>query len=205
MIQVITLDIVDSTSLSKKDKTRLLHDVGLFLSSLKIRKHYIYRGDSMQMQVPKNISAVEVALQIRLFFKTYSLSKQLQLLDCRIALGINTTNANTNKNIAEDDNEAFRISGRALDKLDKKIRIAMVSTNESINDELGLLSLILDDFISETTKAQAHVLQLALQGYNQSDIAQLLDISQSAVAQHLRASKFGLMLAIVKRINAIIS
>ncbi len=205
MIQVITLDIVDSTSLSKKDKTLLLHDVGLFLSSLKIRKYYIYRGDSMQMQVPKNISAVEVALQIRLFFKTYSLSKQPRLLDCRIALGINTTNANTNKNIAEDDNEAFRISGRALDKLDKKLRITIVSTNESINDELGLLSLILDDFISETTKAQANVLQLALQGYNQSDMAQLLNISQSAVAQHLRASKFGLMLAIVKRINAIIS
>ena len=90
--------------------------------------------------------------------------------------------------------KAFIISGEELEKLDsRQRRFIMRSENEEINLALEALSYFTDYLFRDLTQKQAEVLQHLLQNRTQTEIANLLDKSQSTINRHVQAMGWGEM------------
>lgn len=205
IVGVITGDIVSS---SEKDRKILLQDLKEILVEIdklqpkKTLPFELYRGDSFQGLIVEPEKALKYSLLIRANLKKKSNGGNT---DARIAIGVGTVNFMATT-AAESDGEAFRNSGPILDTMkDENVRLRVKTPWEEINQELDVSLFLADALIHRWTTAQVEVIAESLMGKKQTEIAEKLKISQSAVNQRLKAGNWEAINKLMVRFNTLIT
>lgn len=216
MIAVITADLINSSNYSEELLSRILATLKkefeemniLYDSELKFR---IYRGDSFQgiIQIP------EKSLEISLILKTAInavRSKEnsggkanVKEADLKMAIGIGSYEFKR-PSIAESNGQAFQFSGRSLDDIKKESRTIVLKTpQENINAEFNASFLLLDTLMDKWSIASAEVIYYLLKGLKEQEIAEKLQITQSAVNQRKKAAGWEAVSVLLQRYQQVVS
>jgi len=228
LVAVITGDVAGSSAV--KDRAFLNKALKVAFDAIKAEKEYglvrpfeIYRGDSFQ-GVLHPAHALRAALTIRARLRqwkgplafslagrvTKSGKQQLPiplnlLPDARIAIGIGSVSYRSSK-VIESDGQAFKLSGHALDGLGRSTnRLALLTPWEEVNAEFSVSLKLLDAVLNKWSSASAQAMFLLLdKGATQSELSDMLDISQPAVHKRLAAGDQLAVHAIVERYEHLI-
>ena len=215
---VITGDIIHSTQMENDMRLELFN---LIKNSLKIwdkdyhMKSEMFRGDSFQCLLKLPFISLRLALIIKTYVRSlnpidfYDVKKVNSnqekkmhqtnwLFDVRIGLGIGEVDSET-KTLANSNGEAFHLSGSALDELKDSKQHLAVKTNDEFREEWETSIILLDAIMSKTSALQCQVLNLKLLGYTEIQIAQRLDVGQSAINQRSVSGNWNAINAMVKR------
>jgi predicted DNA-binding protein YlxM (UPF0122 family) len=219
---VITGDIIHSSRLSSETKAWLFSSIETYLKALKKEygiKYEMYRGDSFQCLVHNPEDALNVALLIKTFIRSlnpselYAVTKKSDtqqvrdtvlttfIFDARIALGIGEVDAE-NKRLANSDGMAFFLSGHLLDEIKNTNRHFAIDSEDSYQKEWETESTLLDAIIRKTTALQCRVLNYKLQDLTETEIANKLNIGQSAVNQRANSGNWNAIDAMVYRFES---
>lgn len=203
---IITGDIVDSTKLNLAERDIMinaLQAIPEILSPFVKISMEIFRGDSFQVQIPKTEIAAKAAIAIRAWLRSQVELSGREPLDARLAIGIGGTDYES-ESLSMSDGEAFRLSGRLLDKM-QKARLAVATPWPPVNEELRLSTAFVDDIISSWTQNQSKIMLLRLQtSKSHIELSQTLEISRQMVDKSLKSSKEELIESYIDRFEKII-
>ena len=172
---VLTGDIVNFTKLRPEEEKQLFKALEKILKSYSFE---FYRGDSFQVFIKEPQFALKIALLCRSAAITIS-----QSCDIRISIGIGTVIAPVKK-LGAAKGEAFLLSGRAFDKMQKAgARLVIASGNEMINEGLTVLANYIDSIYNNLTSKQATVINGLLKGETQQKMTDELNKSKSTIHQ----------------------
>jgi hypothetical protein len=152
----------------------------------------IYRGDEFQLRLPQE-SALKAAIQIK------ALTKQLKNLDVRLGIGLGEESIRHRK-IGESNGTAYQRSGKTFETLkqyDYSMRIA--TGRESYDRVLNLMLALALNFMDSWSQVSAEIMALVLAHpeAQQEELAQQLDIRQSAISQRLKRARKDLVLELL--------
>lgn len=204
---IITGDIIASTKMEPEDREimltalRSLPEILLPIEKVRIE---IFRGDSFQVGICQANNSLKVALALRAYLRTHRMLRKRGVMDARIAIGIGKIEYEADT-LSTSDGEAFRLSGRLLDRMEKR-RLEIMTPWDNVNDDLKLNTAFADDIISSWTQSQSRI---ELASYvittNRSEIASHLGISRQMVDKSMKASKKALIDAYIDRFEELIS
>lgn len=189
---VITGDVIDFTSIEVDQRERLIIQTRQLIKSWtgKAERAEIFRGDSFQLLFDHVEETLKRSIQIRCWFKQYLAEAQNPHLDARISIGFGEV-AYFGKSVLDADGEAFHLSGRAFDDMKNTQNYFQVSTNSrALNEQLNIILNLANIIISQWTKNQAEVIFLQLEGKTQQQMADELQIAQSAVNNRLKLARW---------------
>lgn len=155
------------------------------------------RGDSFQLMTAEIRNSFFKAI----FLKSYFKKKQVGLkdkkgkgtIDIRISLAVGLSKT-IPENIGKTMEEPFVLSGRALDQMKRKKQTFIITTShEEYNKELELSCAFLDNLFDGWTLAQAEVIYYLVQGFKQTEIAGLLNLSQPSVSSRIQLARWSLI------------
>ena len=188
MISIITGDIVNSRKLSSKNWIdgfkNLLNTFGKNPTEWEI-----YRGDEFQLEVKNPEDALNIALQIKAYFKTIG-------LDARMSIGIGDKTYKAEK-ISESNGTAFTRSGEVFETLKKqKNNLAINSGNAELDTEINLMIRLSLTFMNNWLVQSAEFVQIAMANptLSQEEIGLKLGINQAAVSRRRKRAQFDLMM-----------
>lgn len=187
MIGVITGDII---------RSRELKDQGIWLEPLRELfakwgenpgQWDFYRGDSFQLECPDPADLIRRAIRIKAQVKAVESgdqSRRKSKLDVRLGIGIGMKSFDSDR-VTQSNGDAFIRSGEALDQLHKDRRTMAVASpsmdlDETINLILRLGCMAMDDWT--TSSAQLAAIVFRCPELNQSEIGQMLGITQHSVS-----------------------
>lgn len=191
----MTGDIVSSSEFSPEIRARLpdlLRTVGN-----QVREHFaqavpypidIFRGDSWQLAVVHPELSLRVALDLRC--RLHSLDLAVPILT-RIGIGIGDVDFIPEDTLSEGDGTAFRLSGMALEGIDRPRNLAIrVAEAYAPNawEALPVIATMMDAIANRWTTRQSQAISGVLQDLTQEQVGSIWlpqSISQQAVAQHL--------------------
>ncbi|WP_373058255.1 SatD family protein [Zunongwangia sp. H14] len=215
MIAVITADLINSSGYSQELLSRAIAVLNEEFKKIQ-EKHgqgtsfRIYRGDSFQGIIKNPGKALHIAITLKAAINKISTGKNpgkaLSIeADSKTAIGIGAYDF-VRDEIAESNGQAFQFSGRTLDEMKKSGRTLMLKTpDENINGEFNSSLLLLDTFINKWSTASAEVIFYLLHGYKEQEIADKLNISQSAVNQRKKAAGWEAISSLLERYEKVIS
>lgn len=184
---VITADIVNSSLLDKDSVNRLSEWLKELINANQAKFLSFYRGDSFQSYIVDPYPAYKLALQMRTVAVLSRIESPEIETDLKISVGIGGIDTPV-KNINSAMGEAFILSGRGLDELEKSgARFIVKSEDQSVNIALETISAFTDYLFTHLTSKQAEVLQHLLNGSNQVEISKILKKSQSTINRHVQA------------------
>ena len=100
----------------------------------------------------------------------------------------------------ESNGEAFQFSGRTLDEMKKTGRKMILKTGiEEVNNEFDNVFLLFDTITDKWSSASAEVIYYLLKEMKETEIAETLGISQSAVNQRKKAAGWDAILGLIER------
>ncbi|WP_048150226.1 SatD family protein [Methanolacinia paynteri] len=206
---VLTGDLVNYSRLEGNERTEYVIHLWNVLQELEADNinFEIFRGDSFQAVLPSSREALEIALRIRSYILSQDLHSNKKIKpDVRIAIGVGgIENYDKDKNIGSCDGEAFRNSGPELDRMDKKKQKLTIKTGwNQLNRELKVECSLLEAITARWTKPQAEIIYHTLLGKKQSDVAELLEISQSNVSARLNSANFDAVEMMIRRYQEIV-
>lgn len=203
---IITGDIVDSTKLTlegRKEMLEVLQMIPEVLSSVQNISLDIFRGDSFQIGIWNAELSLRCALGIRAWLRSHKVSGSNRVLDARVAIGIGTLDFESDT-LSTSDGEAYRFSGRLLDKMTEG-RLEIKTPWQEVNEELKIPTAFADDIVSSWTQRQSNIiLQSLLSSKTHLELARELGISRQMVDKSLRASKEHLINAYVGRFEELV-
>ena len=184
---VLTGDIVNSTKLKKAVEKKLLLLLHATLSDYKFE---FYRGDSFQVYVTNPSEALKTALLCRTAAISISKNEEINLSDVRVSIGIGTVKTLV-KTLGAAKDEAFVLSGRAFDELEKsETRLSISTGNNLANAGLAVISDYINAILKTMTGKQAEVIFELLKGQTQQEVAKLLKRSKSTIHQHVISGRW---------------
>ncbi|HTD97913.1 MAG TPA: SatD family protein [Mucilaginibacter sp.] len=188
---VITGDIINFTSTAVDNREALIIKTSRLIKSWVSKPEYaeIFRGDSFQLLFDDIHETLKRSIQLRCWFKQNAAENQ-NPLDARISIGIGEV-AYFGNSVLDADGEAFHLSGRAFDDM-KTTRdyFQILTPDETLNDQLKVILNLANITISQWTKNQAEVIFLLLEGKTQQEMADELQIAQSAVNNRIKLSRW---------------
>lgn len=145
-----------------------------------------YRGDGWQLLLNDPRTALRVCLYLCARLKA----------DCtaqtRIAVGIGTVSKIEPNAISTSTGQAFELSGSALDDLKplKRMTLAFPYYTENKYDSLISVFELCDAICQKWTPKQSEAVSWALQGFNQSEIAEKVNppVKPQSVGQQLKSA-----------------
>jgi hypothetical protein len=191
---VITGDIIGSSELNQKDRKSLHSEIKKIYSRLqsdfpKILPFPIdvFRGDSWQFIVADPSEALRIALCFRLLIKS---GIYLQNIDTRMSVATGKISFISKNRISESDGEAFRISGKNLEKMKSNEHINIYIPNEKFQEHLRIIISLVDFIITKYTGKQSLAVYGMLVGMSQEEIRKLWrpPVSQPMVSGHLKSA-----------------
>ena len=196
---VITGDIIGSKRLPQDARQALFKHMKEGSSA--VRRYFddfvpldiaVARGDEWQMLVSRPAEALRVGLYYRAYLKA---SMTEVSVDTRFAIGIGSINFIPGSNVAEGDGEAFNLSGKTLDGLNRfSIGVAAAEDPKGLfSKALESAALLVDSQAKGWTSAQAQAVCGTLLGWTQNEIAARWPgerITQQAVSQHLKSAEW---------------
>lgn len=184
---VLTGDIVNSTKLKKAVEKKLILLLHATLSDYKFE---FYRGDSFQVYVTNPSEALKTALLCRTAAISISKIEEINLSDVRVSIGIGTAKTPV-KTLGVAKDEAFVLSGRAFDELEKsETRLSISTGNNLANAGLAVISDYVNAILKTMTGKQAEVIFELLKGQTQQEVAKLLKRSKSTIHQHVISGRW---------------
>ncbi|WP_121346034.1 SatD family protein [Gillisia mitskevichiae] len=217
MIAVLTADLIDSSLYEENVLQEVLDtlkqefkDIAEEYGKNEIRLE-IYRGDSFQGIIKNPENALKIALQIktainRIHFKETVKNKAYsKIADFKIAIGIGEQELER-ESIAESNGPAFQFSGRTLDEMKTEHRKTKLKTNsEEINDEFNTSLFLLDTITDKWSTASAEVVYYLLKDLKEREVAEAINISQSAVNQRKKAAGWDAISVLLNRYRTVIT
>ena len=186
---VITGDIIGFTKVKTKKREKLVQlSKELITSWVGIKHAQIFRGDSFQIVFEDASEALRRSIQIRCWFKKFDFDEKA-MLDARMSIGVGQISYH-GATVLDSDGEAFHISGRVFDKLEEDELIKIVTPDKVLNEQLNIICRLMDVIMSGWTRSQAEVIFLVLENKTQKQMAEELQIVQSAVNNRLKLSKW---------------
>jgi hypothetical protein len=196
----ISADIVSSTSLSVEELTLLQSEIRRFLDGLSEKSQgknwgRLFKGDSVEIFLLDPHEALRTALLLKtLVKKTFSWGKEtnakrelFRKYGIRLAIGIGEMRtADQKQDIL--DGEAIYNSGRLLEKASKeklsvKRSMFFACPNSLLTEYVDVMVALLDTLLRNATSRQNEILYYRLSRKNEKEIAEILNIKQSAVNQ----------------------
>jgi hypothetical protein len=200
---VITGDITGFTKVPSDHREKLVQSIqNLITSWVNAKQAQIFRGDSFQILFSDAPEALRRSIQLRCWFKKNPVSEN-KMLDARMAIGVGQV-AYHGKSVLDSDGEAFHISGRSFDVLDADEYIKIVTPDAVLNDQLNVICKLMDIIISGWTSNQAEVIFLVLEEKTQQQIADELQVAQSAINNRIKLAKWKEIEKAVRYISALI-
>ncbi len=208
MIAVITADLVDSSNYSEALLDEILKNLNSEFE--KLQQEYaedevdfkIYRGDSFQGVISQFQDSLQIALRLKSLINKVKLKDQKPaspLADVKIAIGIGSFDYKGDS-MAESNGQAFQFSGRTLDEMKNESRkIRLKTPLETLNSEFEASLFLLDAVMEKWSQASAEVVYYLLKGMKETEIAEILKISQSAVNQRKKACGWEAISVLLKR------
>jgi hypothetical protein len=207
MTGVITGDIINSTSISAGHKTALLAAIAETSNELEVfspLQSEVFRGDSFQLMVERPEMAMQVAVMFRAGLKSRTPKDAKQLWDARLAVGIGDVDYLSDR-VTVSDGEAFRLSGREFDELGRRT-LSVMTRWEDVNKELYVLTLFVDDIISNWTVSQSLAVYMSIvDGMTQKDIADRLGQSAQNISKLSTAAREKHIRTYLNRCNLLIT
>ena len=208
MDAVITADIIGYTKLTSNDANIVLNTIHSLFNELSLKRNNlsssfsIKRGDSIQGEISNPAKALKIALLLKTAVRKLKLENKN--LDIRIAIGVGNIE-NKRNSIDESFGEAYIYSGRSLDAMKNDRRVFVVKTNnETVNEELDVELILLEAIMSGWKTTSAEVLYYTLLGFNETEIAEKLNVSQSAINQRKKTAGWVAVEALVNRYDKLI-
>lgn len=203
---VITGDIVRSEQIELNKRDLLLRVLQETVESLQNKSPMsmeLFRGDSFQIVLEKPEMSLEVASMIRAGLKSNTPADSFGVWDARISIGIGTIDYLGDR-VVTSDGEAFRLSGRGLDAMEKS-RLVIKTCWQEVNEELDAGLAFVDDLITGWSVNQAKAIFLSMgKGLSQSNIANSIAKSQQNVSKTLTSAKESLLVRFSARFETII-
>lgn len=208
---VLTGDVTGSSVVPGKQRHLLLDYLkGLFTkveaacSAAVSAPFQIYRGDSFQSVLTDPSLALRVIIVLRAGLRTgLLLDDELVRCDARVAIGIGTVDFLPGTS-AEADGEAFRKSGRLLDRMADDVRLLIESPAKEVDDELNVEFGLLDAMVDKWSSGQAEAIMHMILGLNQREIAQRLSVTSAAINQRLKGSGLRALEGLLDRFELLI-
>ncbi|NMM50578.1 hypothetical protein [Marinigracilibium pacificum] len=157
----------------------------------------IQRSNSFTKVMISPEYALEVALYLKARVKMLRKYYSLPDLDMRLSIGIGLIE-NLAQEVSQSDGQAFRFAGTELDKLSKFQSFTLRSSFKEMNISWKALALMVDTITEGWSYEGAEAVWFSLKGLTQSQIAKILDISQSAVNFRLRAAHWRATKVLIK-------
>ena len=190
MKAVITADIVNSTKIEETSRYLLIEEVYKIIQEMQILspiKCEMYRGDSFQVMVDDVKRCLEVAILIRLGLKRSNLLEHGKL-DARMAIGVGDISYE-HEQVILSDGEAFRLSGRTFDKLNKR-RLLIATNINDMDEPLNVMLAFIDELLEGLSYTQSKYLyDSLLYNMSQMELANVYNTSQPNIAKHLKSAK----------------
>lgn len=184
---VITGDIVNSTQLDPAQEKRLLKLLQIILAD---HQHEFFRGDSFQAYIKDATQALRIALLCRTAAISLLPEQSPPLSDVRVSIGIGPVETPV-RTLATAKGDAFLLSGRALDSMEKtEGRLIIVTNDKMAGMALGLMSDYINSIYRQMTPKQAEVIFELLNGHSQQHVADKLNRSKSTISQHVTAGRW---------------
>jgi len=193
---VITGDIVDSSKLPKAQRKLLPGLIAkasrdtckAFPDAVPLEVD-VFRGDGWQLLV----SDATRCLRVGLFFRAClrSAAERGRGLDTRVAIGVGRLDF-VRERVSQGDGEAYRLSGRALERMPRKQRLLLADPAAKEGGALVVIVRLIDVLAQGWTGRQALAVRGALRGWTHERIAKEWpeSISQQAVAKHLDGAQW---------------
>ncbi|MEP6596820.1 MAG: hypothetical protein ABJA71_12785 [Ginsengibacter sp.] len=184
MQAVLTGDIVNSTKLTSSKEKGL---VKILQQVLKPYKYEFYRGDSFQVHMKQPANSLRVALLCKTAAISFTEDNET---DIKISIGLGDVNEPV-KTPGLAKGEAFILSGRAFDELEKTAsRLVITTGNNKANLSFQILADYINSIFSRMTSKQAKVIFELLKGGQQQDIVKRLKKSKSTISQHVSSGRW---------------
>ena len=190
MKAVITADIVNSTKIKEDNRYLLIEEINKIIQDLQVLsplKCEMYRGDSFQVVVVDVKYSLEIAVLIRLGLKKSNLLERGKL-DARMAIGVGDISFE-HKQVILSDGEAFRLSGRTFELLNKR-RLLIATSVDNVNELLNVMLAFIDDLVINLSSTQSRYLyDSLLYNISQVELANMYNTTQPNIAKHLKSAK----------------
>ncbi len=187
MVAIITGDIINSQNHKSSEWLGVLKNYFSQLGESPMDWE-IYRGDEFQLKVP-----CEKALRVAIHVK--ALVKSVKNLDVRMGIGLGEETF-VGTSVSESNGPAYQRSGKTFDSLREDKLNLMVSTGSEPHDRtLNLMLKLASNFMDDWSTVSAEIIVLALENpeASQQEIAEKLDIRQSAVSQRQKRARLDLV------------
>ncbi|HUH33910.1 MAG TPA: SatD family protein, partial [Daejeonella sp.] len=161
----------------------------------------VFRGDSFQLLFKNPQDGLRRTLQLRCWFKKNTITDYI--LDARMAIGVGEISY-YGDTVLDSDGEAFHISGRAFDAMEDGEFIKVVTADQAMNEQLNVICRLMDVIISGWTPSQAEVIFLALENKTQQQMADQLNVGQSAINNRLKLAKWKEIERTIRYISALL-
>ncbi len=198
LISVITGDLVNSTLMSKRQRSIFNEQLNGVLDGYTFD---FYRGDSFQVFVPDPMRSLRLILQLRCCAKSLDGS-----FDIRSSIGIGN-GKHSIKSLNTATGEAFTLSGRAFDTLSDHpaFLLAIAANEERIEPGFMIVARFADYLIKKITSSQAEVIGKLLQNRTQADAADSLKKSQPTISKQARSAGWSEMNYVLSTFELMVS
>lgn len=196
MYATISADVVSSTSLSQKSMLKLNDHIKKCLVILEDRysKFWgrIVRGDTIECVLPSPENALEVALILKTWVKSFTpedkAKDSFNKYGLRIAIGLGDMKT-VNRERDMMDGDAIYKSGRALDSLVGRLKYSFTISmaNKEQEEILKIMFSLINDLVNTTTARRCRTLCEKILYKDTSLIAKNMGITESGVNQNLNA------------------
>lgn len=228
---IVSSDIIGSTSLDTKEKLQLLDELRQILFP-RLKKNFstyirITKGDMIECYVPQPADTLRVAMIIKCFVKSRAggsgygnvaprtvgdkiRNRYFKIYGVRMAIVVDQMEKiDKKKGVLEG--EAIYKAGRLIGEHHTYNKQRIVIKNSMFfrsgisewQDEFDVVVGLIDALLVKTTSRQCELMTERFFESSESDIAQQLSISQSAVNQGLRVSGWSSIDAAIKRFEKI--
>ncbi|MEB0261143.1 MULTISPECIES: hypothetical protein [unclassified Mucilaginibacter] len=200
---VVTGDIKNFTKLPDDRRSKLVVETEMLMR--KMVKHpkdaQVFRGDSYQLLTEDVTQVLKRCIRLICWFKLnsdrFSLGENVTKkdsrvhLDTRLSIGIGEI-AYEGKSVLDSDGEAFHLSGRNFDILNKDEIIRLNTFDEQRNEVYEMILIFINSIMKTWTPSQAETIfeLLGKDDNTQDKIAKKLKMTQPAIASSLRAARW---------------
>lgn len=152
-------------------------------------KYEIIRMDEFLAMSESPVQSMRSLIMLFSAFRFLSYKELSKRLELRVCEGIGPVEY-AQDYLRESDGTAFRKASEGISLMKRNQRISISSPLKELNEEFALSCSFMDILIHDWSDEQAEAIFLNLTGKNQTEISQLLGISQPAVNRRLKAGHF---------------
>lgn len=187
MVAIITGDIIGSEKHNSAEWLGILKNYLSQFGSSPMNWE-VYRGDEFQLKVSQG-QALEAAIYIK------ALIKSIKGLDVRMGIGLGTETFK-GVGVSESNGPAYQRSGRTFESLkEDRLNLNIATGNDFFDDTLNLMLKLALHFMDDWSTVSAEIVVLALKDpkASQQEMAEKLNINQSAVSQRQKRARLDLV------------